>query len=82
MYPVDLPAVDDTDLTLASEQYFSSLESSHHKTEECLSYTATKVLSATLMPACNICQSCLWNLNRTLSSDSHNSQQCQASAAV
>uniref|UniRef100_A0A665W139 Family with sequence similarity 169 member B n=1 Tax=Echeneis naucrates TaxID=173247 RepID=A0A665W139_ECHNA len=27
MYPVDLPHVDDTDLTLASEQYFSSLES-------------------------------------------------------
>ncbi|XP_070764045.1 protein FAM169B [Enoplosus armatus] len=27
MYPVDLPAVDDTDLTSASEQYLSSLES-------------------------------------------------------
>lgn len=28
MYPVDLPAVDHTDLTSASEQYMSSLESS------------------------------------------------------
>ncbi|KAM7396290.1 hypothetical protein PAMP_019342 [Pampus punctatissimus] len=27
MYPVDLPAVDDTDLRSASEQYLSSLES-------------------------------------------------------
>lgn len=27
MYPVDLPAVDDSDLTSASEQYLSSLES-------------------------------------------------------
>lgn len=43
MYPVDLPAVDDTDLTLASERYFSSLESRHHKTEEFQSSTATKV---------------------------------------
>ncbi|XP_029697922.1 protein FAM169B-like [Takifugu rubripes] len=34
MYPVDLPAVGDTDPTLASEQYFSSLEQISHKTKE------------------------------------------------
>lgn len=51
MYPVDLPPVDDTDLTLASERYFSSLESRHHKKEEFLSSMATKVSSAPLVPA-------------------------------
>lgn len=45
MYPVDLPAVDDADLTLASEQYFSSMESSHHKTEEFHSSMTAKVSS-------------------------------------
>ncbi|TKS72937.1 hypothetical protein D9C73_007014 [Collichthys lucidus] len=33
MYPVDLLAVDDTDLTSASERYLSSLESSPHNNE-------------------------------------------------
>ncbi|XP_074487729.1 protein FAM169B [Sebastes fasciatus] len=33
MYPVDLPAVDDTDLTSASELYLSSLESRPHNNE-------------------------------------------------
>ncbi|XP_030280519.1 protein FAM169B isoform X2 [Sparus aurata] len=33
MYPVDLPAVDDSDLTSASEQYLSSLESRAHGNE-------------------------------------------------
>ncbi|XP_027128201.1 protein FAM169B isoform X1 [Larimichthys crocea] len=33
MFPVDLPAVDDTDLTSASERYLSSLESSPHNKE-------------------------------------------------
>lgn len=30
MYPVDLPAAEDTDLTSAAEQYISSLESRPH----------------------------------------------------
>lgn len=46
MYPVDLPPVDDTDLTLASEQYFAFLESRHYKTEEFPSSTATRVWAA------------------------------------
>lgn len=33
MYPVDLSAVDDTDLTSAAEQYISSLESRPHNNE-------------------------------------------------
>ncbi|XP_029697775.1 protein FAM169B isoform X3 [Takifugu rubripes] len=42
MYPIDLPVVSDTDLTLASEQYFSSLEQIPHKTKEFQSSTTNK----------------------------------------
>lgn len=47
MYPIDLPVVGDTDLTLASEQYFYFLESIPHKPEEFQSSTTTKVSPAT-----------------------------------
>ncbi|TWW62889.1 hypothetical protein D4764_04G0015360 [Takifugu flavidus] len=42
---VDLPVVGDTDLTLASEQYLSSLEQIPHKTKEFQSSTTNKVQS-------------------------------------
>ncbi|TWW79914.1 Protein FAM169B [Takifugu flavidus] len=42
---VDLPVVGDTDLTLASEQYLSSLEQMPHKTKEFQSSTTNKVQS-------------------------------------
>lgn len=55
MYPVDLPAVDDTDLTLSSEQYFSCLESQLHKMEEFQSSMTKKVsTSYVFCPVCNI----------------------------
>lgn len=60
MFPFDLPAVGDTDLTLQSERYLSSLESRHHKTEEFLSSTATKVSAAPVMPACT----CYWDFKK------------------
>lgn len=43
MYPVDLPAVDDTDLTSAAEQYISSLESRPHNNEWFISPHTSKV---------------------------------------
>ncbi|KAM7003467.1 protein FAM169B [Tautogolabrus adspersus] len=43
MYPVDLPAVEDTDLTSASEQFISSLESGMRNNEWFQSSEKTKV---------------------------------------
>ncbi|KAM7414032.1 hypothetical protein PAMA_019043 [Pampus argenteus] len=43
MYPVDLPAVDDTDMRSASEQYFSSLESKPLDNESFQSSQTSKV---------------------------------------
>ncbi|XP_059191493.1 protein FAM169B [Centropristis striata] len=46
MYPVDLPAVSDTDLTSASEQYLSLLESSPHNEWFQLSQTSKVAIIA------------------------------------
>ncbi|XP_041795129.1 protein FAM169B isoform X3 [Chelmon rostratus] len=43
MYPIDLPAVDDTDLTSASEHYLSSLESRSRNNQEFQSSQMSKV---------------------------------------
>ncbi|XP_051239255.1 protein FAM169B isoform X1 [Dicentrarchus labrax] len=47
MYPVDLPAVDDTGLASASEQYFSSLESRPRNYDECFQSSQTSKVAIT-----------------------------------